>query len=484
MKKLFAIILVLALTLGVCGCTPSSKPEDTTGTEEPETTSGEVEAGGFRVGYARVNIMPEEPVPLAGYGNTDRRISTGALDYIQATCIAITDAEDNTVLLITQDIVQPCKAVIETVRDSINETTGVPQEHIMLAATHTHSGPDVNGSAAAILAYQALLANRLVEVAKQAMEDRMPAEMYIGSAETENLSYVRHYEMEDGSYAGDNFGDWSLSPVKHATEVDPTIHLLKFAREDGPDVILANWRAHAIKTGGAAKYNISADFIAPFRDTIEQKLDCKFAYFQGAAGNVNSSSRIGAENTDPDYRKYGAQLAACAMEGLENMTKIEPGLLQTKQIRYEATVNHETDAMIAQAREVAEVWTRTNNHDEVRAAGKPYGIRSPYHANAIINRAKMSATDTLELNVIAIGDIAFVTVPDEFFDTNSVYLEEHSPYAKTFFLGYANGVNGYIPSELGFTYTCYESDTCKYIKGTAEAVIDTFLEVLNEFHSA
>ena len=29
----------------------------------------------MKIGYARIDITPTEPVPLAGYGNTSRRIS-------------------------------------------------------------------------------------------------------------------------------------------------------------------------------------------------------------------------------------------------------------------------------------------------------------------------------------------------------------------------------------------------------------------------
>ena len=34
-------------------------------------------------------------VPLAGYGNTSQRMSTTLLDYLYATCIAITDGDGN-----------------------------------------------------------------------------------------------------------------------------------------------------------------------------------------------------------------------------------------------------------------------------------------------------------------------------------------------------------------------------------------------------
>lgn len=66
----------------------------------------------------------------------------------------------------------------------------------------------------------------------------------------------------DGSYTCDNFGVQNLKAVKHTTEIDPTMHLIKFDRGEGnKPVLMMNWRAHATITGGASKGDFSADFI-------------------------------------------------------------------------------------------------------------------------------------------------------------------------------------------------------------------------------
>ena len=55
-------------------------------------------------GYSRVDITPDFSVPLAGYGNTRMRMSQGYVNRQYATCIAITDQDGKTVLLISCDI--------------------------------------------------------------------------------------------------------------------------------------------------------------------------------------------------------------------------------------------------------------------------------------------------------------------------------------------------------------------------------------------
>jgi len=73
----------------------------------------------LRVGYARADITPEESVPLAGYGNTLTRMSQGALEPLMATCIAITDEKDSTMLLFSLDIVSSRDAYCMQAREQI-----------------------------------------------------------------------------------------------------------------------------------------------------------------------------------------------------------------------------------------------------------------------------------------------------------------------------------------------------------------------------
>ena len=85
----------------------------------------------------------------------------------------------------------------------------------------------------------------------------------------------------------------------------------------------------------------------------------------------------------------------------------------------------------------------------------------------------------MELNAFAIGDaVAFVTAPDELFDTNIVELEEKSPFAMNFAMTLTNGHMGYLPSAIAWEYTCYETDVTTYVPGTGEQVRDTFLTML------
>ena len=58
-----------------------------------------MKGGKLYIGFGRTCITPAESVPLAGYGNTSRRMSKRVLSDIYSTCIAFRDMEGSTVLL-------------------------------------------------------------------------------------------------------------------------------------------------------------------------------------------------------------------------------------------------------------------------------------------------------------------------------------------------------------------------------------------------
>ena len=70
----------------------------------------------IRVGFGRTDITPDCSVPLAGFGNVSKRMSTGYLDRIYTTCIAISDPQGSTVLLFGSDLCTSSEEAVKTGR--------------------------------------------------------------------------------------------------------------------------------------------------------------------------------------------------------------------------------------------------------------------------------------------------------------------------------------------------------------------------------
>jgi len=442
----------------------------------------------YRVGYGRVDITPQESVPLAGFGNTSMRMSRCVRDPLYASCFAITDEQDTTLILMSLDLQRGNERETRVVRDFCLQEYGIPGQLVMVAGTHTHAAPDqANFAEPSMDRYRQLLDEKLPQCVTMAMEDRREAEMFMGDVEACGMNYVRHYvhttQAGEKLYFGDAFGTPVLDETTaHATEADPTVHIVKFVRRGAKDLVLVNFRAHGILASGSKVYDVSADLMGGIRDAFESTTDALITYFQGAAGNQNPFSRILKENITKDCRAYGQVFAGYVKQGLEHLRPVAPDLIRNQQIGLELPVNKPDAALLEGCMAVREVWQRTNDFKQSAAVGAPYGIRSPYQANAIYGRSKLEDMDTLELNAITLGELALVSAPNELFDTNSVFVEEHAPQKKVLTLGYCNDAKGYLPSRFGFEYGCYESDCCRFLPGVGEQVANTFLEMLRSLH--
>jgi hypothetical protein len=441
------------------------------------------------IGFGRRDISPKEPQPLAGYGNCERRMPGQIVkDPLYTTCIAVSDENGSTVLIFTMDLIHHGDRSVNAIREAIEKKLGIPGSRVMLQGTHTHSAPDLWASQMECMSrYLEQVVTACVEAAKEALADRSEAEIYYGSAETVNLNFVKHYQhtTADGEikYFGDNFGTQVLDETtRHITDADPTMHLLKIVRSGKKDIIMANWRAHATLTGGLKKPEVSADFPGAFREVMEQQLGCLFAFHQGAAGNLNAATRLrDTEERTRDYKLFGKFLAEHALEGLQNMKKLPGGAVRIKNYTMMGKVDHSEDYRIEDAKKVVKVWVETSDYAAVKEVAAPLGIRSPYKATAICRRYNGPQELDLELNTITVGEeLAFITAPNELFDTISVMVEEGSPYAQTLTLGYCNAYRGYIPSKLGYEYTCYESDATWFEPGIGEKIAEQFIKMLKE----
>lgn len=481
MKRLLALLLALTLAVGLFAC-DGTQEESTQATQSTE--GGESIEGVFSVGFGREDVTPSYAVPLGGYGNSEKRMSEGFYDLLYTTCIAFTDAEGETVLLFYNDLIKTSGNVRDICRPIISAATGVPEDHIMISSTHNHSSPDTSSTDESMTTYVQELAMDMLNAAQAAMEDRKPAEMYITSTTVEGVGFTRHYVMDDGSYCGDNFDGTGTSIVGYANEADRTLQLIKFTREGGRDIVMANFQSHPHSAGGSKKYYMTADMVGVMRDRLEAETDCLFSYFTGASGNVNSASKISADNGAADYIGRGEILAQTAIDAASSYTRAETGKVQILTSGYTADINHTEDDKLADAQIIARLFKDTNDAARCQTEAAQYGIKSAYHANAIVTRSSMAQTSEItEIDAFSVGDVAFALASYEMFHQSGSYIKENSPFAMTFIVTLANGHNGYIPTEDTFEYYSYECCLSNYVPGTAEALADQYVGLLTELYA-
>lgn len=464
MKRYVCLLLTVVLILGLCAC----------------GSSGEEKTAGLQMGFAMEKIMPSEPVPLGGYGNTSARFHQNVLDFLYTTCIAAKEGEE-IVLFFTNDLLLPNNAWVNAVREMLSIETGVPQERILLSFTHTHSGPDIFSAEPVMKDYKQLFVEQAVKAGKAALADLAPATLYAGKTVAEDMNAVRHYLLKDGSYGGDNFGNFSLGIVEHAEPNDDEMILLKAEREgEKKDILIVNWQAHPCKTGGSSNYDMSADFPGAIRDTVMAQTDMLCAYFSGACGNQNTSSRIPGESKSDSMDKVqmGEAMAKIALDAVPNLQPVGGEGIATQQVIFEYAYNHDDEHMYVQAQQVADYWTVDVSNTEAATYAKSLGFSSAHHAKAVLARMKRAQSGTMELDAVRIGNFAFVTAPYEMFASHGVYIKDNSPFENTMVFECSNQYQSYIPTAAAYDYGCYESYTSIFAKGAGEAAAEKFVDML------
>lgn len=461
MKRSLAMFLALSMVLLLCACGGSAEKSGT---------------GGLKAGYAKVNLTPGYVTGLGGYSDAETRASTGFLDYIYVTCIAVNSGEE-TILLYTIDTCGLGRNDKDPIRAVVSRTTGVPEDKIFIGATHGHNCPALTGYANADQ-FTSDLHKLCAQAGTEALADMAPATFHRAKADHEGMNFVRHYVLDDGTYlANSDARGLEDRLIGHPMETDPEMILLKFDREgDKKDILTVHWQAHPDSASTIGYTLISPGFIGPLRNKLEKDTGMLVAYFTGASGNQNIDSRIPAEKHDLEWDAYGEKLAELAVGMMDSFVPVEGTQIKTANQIVNADVDHSWDHMLNEANEIYTLWKSTDKEtgDE---AGKKYGFSSVYQARAIRSRANMGKIISMDVRAFSIGDVGFTTGTYEMFSTNSMFVKENSPFETTVII---TGNSSYVPAQVGYTYRNYEVDTGFYAEGTGELLADAYVAMLKE----
>ncbi len=445
MKKIIALVCLLALILPLCACSsglattePTATAENTAETKEevkkteekPKDTSPIVYPKDcFSVGYSRVDITPE--VPIHTY---DGAIAHKVHDPIQMTCIAMSDGE-NVFLLYGLDLRGIPTGFANYSAEKISKEFGIPESNIFLNCTHTHTSPDTTEEPD-VLRWRQLFLKQLPVAAEEALRDLTPAKAFGGISHTEGITFVRRYLLADGTYKC-NPGS-SDKPVAHESDADTEMRVVRFEREGKKDVLMVNYQTHYGSVGSLYPDSVSADFVHWLREDVEDQMDCHFAYIQGAAGNLNFQSVI------PGERKYRTFVEAipALIEDIQNAIAVE-----------------------------SELATGTIYGDMVDYEGKAWDYETD----------KITGTREINLRAVGFGDLGFVGAPYEMFDITGQQIRAASPYNMTFISAYTGGRNGYVPHAEGYEHGAYEAQWgCMVAPGSGEEYAGELLRMLGE----
>ena len=149
MKKLLALICLLTMLLPLCACSSGLATEtpvteqstaETKTEEKKEEEKGEiVYPDSFAVGFSRVDITPQTPIPI--YNTT----ATGVHDPLWLTCTALWDGK-TAALIYSVDSWFVNVSTTQIPMKQLEKKFGIKPENVMFNSTHAHSAPNIASS--------------------------------------------------------------------------------------------------------------------------------------------------------------------------------------------------------------------------------------------------------------------------------------------------------------------------------------------------
>ena len=283
-------------------------------------------AGEWKAGVGRECITPPHPMPMAGYASRGASHATGKLHDLWAKSLMLEDASGKRCVLVTLDLCGIDAVLADRVCAQLKLTCGLERHQIMLATSHTHSGPVVAGNLrpmhymlfseadrALVDDYASLLVEKINASVEQATRDLKQSEISFGEG-SENFAVNRRTNIEK-DVPELRTTNKLVGPSDHSVPV----LLVKCASK--PIAVVFGYACHCTTLSGM---DWSGDYAGFAQAELEAKLPgCTAMFWAGCGADQNPLPRRTVELAT----EYGHRLATTVQKTmLSELTPIESKL--------------------------------------------------------------------------------------------------------------------------------------------------------------
>ena len=403
----------------------------------------------LQAGAARVALRVPAGVPLAGYGSLGRRLlipdvfrryphafwfrpSEGERDSLAARALVV-ESSGRRLALVAVDLLAVDRAFTLDVERRL-VAAGVRPLTLILAASHTHSGPGAYVDSA-LLGWLAV--DRLDREVRDALLD----------------SVVAAVSQADGArgparVAGGEVTAPPLTVSRLRQPLDTALEVVRVTRPGGEPVALVwNYAIHGTMLS-ASNQRLSADVMGDASREVERTLGVPALFFNGAVGDVSP-----AHHGDRASHDIGVELAATVRRGWDAAAPVGPPTLRVA------------------ARAVALPSAALSVKNCLRGWA-PASFRLPL--------ASVFPRQTM-LTAVAIGDTALVTAPGELQTRMGLAIKQagRGHFAHTLVAGLSNDYLGYFVSATDYAEPGYVTCATLYGPRTGECLTQAIIELLN-----
>jgi neutral ceramidase len=438
-----------------------------------------VSADTFSAGAATADLTPGEGVSLDGPISKPGPVR-GVYDPLTSRALVLQHGATS-VLIVVNDMCMIDREVYDAAKKIVHEKTGIPVNHQLMAATHSHATPRVVriSTRPPDEAYRSLVAERIAQAAVRAFANLAPAKVGFGTFSKPDIAACRRSLCKAGSVGVNPFGEAgeviksvagkSDAVIGPAGAVDPDLSVLSVQHADGrPMALLGNLSVHYC--GGYAGGLVSADYFGCYARRLESRLSSgdKDAPFVGIMSNATSGD-IGSfrrtEGPNPPWSRmkhFGGMLAEDSLELLGKIKHQVPKSLNVVMAEISLNVRKPNAERIDWA-------TRLLNQPNSKGSHR----WSRIYAQEAMQLHEFPDRYDVPLQAIRLGNIGIAAAPCEVFSETGLAIKANSPFAQTMTMELANGYSGYLPSEQQHGWGGYETWPARssHLEVTAEAKI-------------
>jgi neutral ceramidase len=427
----------------------------------------------FRAGFSKACISPAAGVPLAGFA-ARQGVATGVHDDLFVRTLVL-ESDHAKAALLSVDLLALPNEFVDHVRRRIAARTGLDASAILIACTHTHSGPVTistffNPDETVDRSYMDRLADSIESSAAEAWSTRFPARIGVGCGRMHGLGVNRR--------------------TRDHKPIDEEVAVIRVDDPEGrPRIVAVQYSCHPTVLG-PDNLLVTGDYPAATVARIEAALGSGAAamFLNGTQGNISvgHSSELSAIGVITPGRTFeratelGEKLGDTAMEVLgRTQTTDDPQLaacvhLVGLPLKKYPSMDETATALREAAERVSSL--AASDGEELRRAKSDllYATISHYYAQETARFA--DGLLPVQLQGIRIGDAVFVAVPAEVFVEIGLRVKKMSRH-KPFIISIANGYIGYLPNREAYPAGGYEVVSARVDENSEAELVRGIMEL-------
>ena len=379
------------------------------------------------LGVSKVCITPDAPVRLCGFG-----FRKGVYDSVRKDIfVRVFDLEEQErVIFIYGDLLWWNSTFVERMRQKMWTEFQIPEDQLLFAASHNHSGPGTGNSFVPLLetadaAYLSRLEEQIIRAVREAGENR--EEVAVARSEGScALNVFRRVMTEQGIAMRPNY----------EVEPDRTMTVFSFYRSDGS---LKGRMVHYPCHANLSKDNdLHPDYPGYFLEQLDEETPGSLHLFlQGCTADMRPNCVLGDQfraGTKEDVETFAGYVCEAVGEAVKHETPVAPGMKRSRrQVRLPLAQDFteaDVDGYLVDSREEMRQWAEKVREKQLRNY------------------------ETLEVSSLELGDQKFYFLNAEVSMHYAKVLRERFPGAVC--AGYTNGMIGYVSSAAQIREGGYE----------------------------